>query len=174
MIISKFFVSTASCMFVINATRNGCRLVALYFGAINLVFNTWVFLGFYSYDIWAEVNKSCGNADLDALVAVAQQSVGGQREVVVGNDLVLEAEVRQSDQVVVGDLPACARLEVHYLAEVASVHRRSVHLRDHVIHVPANQPISQLVSLPKVPRLHRRALHLRHHVVTCSLVGGVA
>jgi len=44
MIISKFFVSTASCMFVINATCNGCRLVALYFGDLNLVFNTWIFI----------------------------------------------------------------------------------------------------------------------------------
>ena len=33
-------------MFVINATCNGCRLEALNFGALNVVFNTWVFLGF--------------------------------------------------------------------------------------------------------------------------------
>jgi len=45
MIISKFYVSklTASCMFVINAT---CRLVALYFGTLNLVLPGffWVFI----------------------------------------------------------------------------------------------------------------------------------
>ena len=43
MIISKFCVS----MFVINATCNSCRLVALYFGALNVVLNTCVFLGFF-------------------------------------------------------------------------------------------------------------------------------
>jgi len=59
MIISKFYVSTAS--IVMNATCNGCRLVALYFRALYLVFNTWVFLGFYTYEIWAEVRKFCGN-----------------------------------------------------------------------------------------------------------------
>ena len=31
-------------MFVINATCNDCRLEALNFGALNVVFNTWVFL----------------------------------------------------------------------------------------------------------------------------------
>ena len=67
MIISKFYVSTASCMSVINVTCNGCRLVALYFGALNLVFNAWVFLGFYTYEIWAEVKKSCGNTGCLAL-----------------------------------------------------------------------------------------------------------
>ena len=48
-------------MFVINATCNGCRLEALNFGALNVVFNTWVFLGFFTYEIWAEFKKSCGN-----------------------------------------------------------------------------------------------------------------
>jgi len=57
MIISKFYVSTQTCMFVINATCNGCRLVALYFGALNLVFNTWVFLGFYTYEIWLKLKS---------------------------------------------------------------------------------------------------------------------
>ena len=33
-------------MFVINATCNGCRLEAHNFGALNVVFNTWGFLGF--------------------------------------------------------------------------------------------------------------------------------
>ena len=47
-------------MFVINATCNGCRLVALYFGAFKVIFQ---YLGFYTYEIWAEVKKSCGNAD---------------------------------------------------------------------------------------------------------------
>ena len=42
MIISKVGLS----MFVINATCNGCRLEALNFGALNVVFNTWGFLGF--------------------------------------------------------------------------------------------------------------------------------
>ena len=74
MIISKFFVSTASCMFVINATCNGCRFVALYFGALNLVFNTWVFLGFYTYEIWAEVKKSCGNTAQDERKPVSHSS----------------------------------------------------------------------------------------------------
>jgi len=36
------------CMFVINAICNGCRLVVVgNFGALNVVFNTWVFLFFY-------------------------------------------------------------------------------------------------------------------------------
>ena len=48
-------------MFVINATCNDCRLEALNFGALNVVFNTWVFLGFFTYEIWAEFKKSCGN-----------------------------------------------------------------------------------------------------------------
>ena len=48
-------------MFVINATCNGCRLEALNFGALNVVFNIWVFLGFFTYEIWAEFKKSCGN-----------------------------------------------------------------------------------------------------------------
>ena len=34
---------------------------ALNFGALNVVFNTWVFLGFFTYEIWAEFKKSCGN-----------------------------------------------------------------------------------------------------------------
>ena len=42
MIISKVGLS----MFVINATCTGCRLEALNFGALNVLFNTWVFLGF--------------------------------------------------------------------------------------------------------------------------------
>jgi len=54
MIISKAGLS----MFVINATCNGCRLEALNFGALNVVFNTWVF---FTYEIWAEFKKSCGN-----------------------------------------------------------------------------------------------------------------
>ena len=45
MIISKVCVGLS--MFVINATCNGCRLEALNFGALNVVFNTWVFLGFF-------------------------------------------------------------------------------------------------------------------------------
>ena len=57
MIISKAGLS----MFVINATCNGCRLEAINFGALNVVFNTWVFLGFFTYEIWAEFKKSCGN-----------------------------------------------------------------------------------------------------------------
>jgi len=44
MIISKVYVGLS--MFVINATCNGCKLEALNFGALNVVFNTWVFLGF--------------------------------------------------------------------------------------------------------------------------------
>jgi len=48
-------------MFVINATCNGCRLEAINFGALNVVVNTWVFLGFFTYEIWAEFKKSCGN-----------------------------------------------------------------------------------------------------------------
>ena len=48
-------------MFVINATCNDCRLEALNFGALNVVLNTWVFLGFFTYEIWAEFKKSCGN-----------------------------------------------------------------------------------------------------------------
>ena len=49
-------------MFVINATTcNGCRLEVLNFGALNVVCNTWVFLGFFTYEIWAEFKKSCGN-----------------------------------------------------------------------------------------------------------------
>jgi len=50
-------------MFVINATCNGCRLEAVNFGALNVVFNTWVFLGFFTYEIWAEFKKSCGNTE---------------------------------------------------------------------------------------------------------------
>ena len=46
MIISNFYVN----MFVINAARNGCRLQALNFGALNVVFN-----------IWVEFKKACGN-----------------------------------------------------------------------------------------------------------------
>ena len=38
------------------------ELEALNFGALNVVFNTWVFLGFFTYEIWAEVKKSCGNS----------------------------------------------------------------------------------------------------------------
>ena len=48
-------------MFLINATCNDCRLEALNFGALNVVFNAWVFLGFFTYEIWAEFKKSCGN-----------------------------------------------------------------------------------------------------------------
>ena len=59
MIISKVCVGLS--MFVINATCNGCRLEALNFGALSVVFNTWVFLGFFTYEIWAEFKKSCGN-----------------------------------------------------------------------------------------------------------------
>ena len=46
-----------------NATCNGCRLVvvSLKFGALNVVFKTWVFLGFFTDEIWAECKKSCGN-----------------------------------------------------------------------------------------------------------------
>ena len=57
MIISKVRLS----MFVINATCTGCRLQALNYGPLNVVFNTWVFLGFFTYEIWAEFKKSCGN-----------------------------------------------------------------------------------------------------------------
>ena len=58
MIVSKVSLS----MFVINATTcNGCRLEVLNFGALNVVCNTWVFLGFFTYEIWAEFKKSCGN-----------------------------------------------------------------------------------------------------------------
>jgi len=46
-------------MFVINATCNGCRLVALYFGALNSVFNTWVFIPTKS----GLKLKSCGNTN---------------------------------------------------------------------------------------------------------------
>jgi len=74
MIISKFYVSTASCMFVTNATCNGCRFVAFYFGALNLAFNTWVFLVFYTYEIWAEVKKSCGNTAHDERKPVSHSS----------------------------------------------------------------------------------------------------
>ena len=55
-------------MFVINATCNGCRLEALNFGALNIVFNTWVFLGFFTYEIWAEFKKSCGNTVVEYYV----------------------------------------------------------------------------------------------------------
>jgi len=54
MIISKFHVSTASCMFVINATCNVCRLIALYFGSKF----SFQYLGFYTYEIWAEVKNT--------------------------------------------------------------------------------------------------------------------
>ena len=50
-------------MFVIHATCNDSRLEALNFGALNVVFNTWVFLGFFTYEIWAEFKKSRGNTD---------------------------------------------------------------------------------------------------------------
>jgi len=64
-------------MFVINATCNGCRLEALNFGALNVVFNTWVFLGFFTYEIWAEFKKSCGNTDVDYFCALpSYRSVG--------------------------------------------------------------------------------------------------
>jgi len=52
-------------MFVINATCNGCRLEAFNFGALNVVFNTWVFLGFFTYEMWAEFKKSCGNTEFE-------------------------------------------------------------------------------------------------------------
>ena len=48
-------------MQLINATCNDCRLEAFNCGALNVVFNTWVFLGFFAYEIWAEFKKSCGN-----------------------------------------------------------------------------------------------------------------
>jgi len=57
MIISKVYVGLS----IINATCNGCRLEALNFGALNVVFNTWVFLGFFTYETWSEFKKSCGN-----------------------------------------------------------------------------------------------------------------
>ena len=72
----------------------------------------------------------------NALVAVPEQAVGGQREVVLRDDLVLVAEVRHPDEVVVRDLPTGARLQVHHLAEVDGIDWRNLHLRDHVVEVP--------------------------------------
>ena len=52
-------------MLVINVICNGCRLVVVgcTVAALNLVvFNTWLFLGVFSYEICVEFKKSCGNA----------------------------------------------------------------------------------------------------------------
>ena len=52
-------------MLVINVICNGCRLVVVgcTVAALNLVvFNTWLFLGFFTYEICVEFKKSCGNA----------------------------------------------------------------------------------------------------------------
>ena len=65
-------------MFVINATCNDCRLEALNFGALNVVFNTWIFLGFFTYEIWAEFKKSCGNTAME--ICILHGQVGEQHD----------------------------------------------------------------------------------------------
>ena len=87
---------------------------------------------------------------LDALVLIPHQPVAHQREIVLRDELVLEAVVRHADVIVVENLEAGVRLEVRQLAVVDGVHGRDGNLWNDVVEVPlevvAFETLSQVLA----------------------------